>query len=122
MKPIRVLSRIAILSLSAAGFVKLTIIFGDSVRTPVPNPHWQAERRHRPSEPDIGSISEFFGEGMVLAIFAVAGRLVFRLRLSPVSRAKGQPILLDLHSRDCRTTKDPEVATRHSASRSCVSS
>jgi hypothetical protein len=112
VKSIRVLSRIALLSLAAAGFVKLTAIFGDWVRPSLPNPGWQATRRHRPSPPKVGYVSEFFGEGMVLVIYGVAGRLVFQLRLSPVSRAKGQPILLDLHRtrQDCQNTRDPEVA------------
>ena len=117
MKSTRVLSQIALLSLAAAGFVKLTAIFSDSVRPPLPNPLWQAERRHRPSPPQVRYVSEFFGEGMLLAIYGVAGRLVFRLRLSPVSRAKEQPILLDLHRRrqDCQVMRDPEVGPRNSA-------
>jgi hypothetical protein len=33
----------------------------------------------------------------VLAIFAFAGRILFRLRLSPVSRNEGQLMLLNLN-------------------------
>ena len=36
------------------------------------------------------------GIGPKLAFFAVGGRVGLRLRLSPVSRSEGQPILLDL--------------------------
>ena len=97
MKFVRVLARLAFLSLAAAVFVGLTGIYGSSVRPPLPNPSWQAERRHRPSAPQVSLFPEFVGEGMVLALYAVAGRLVLRLRLSPVSRSEGQPISLDLH-------------------------
>ena len=112
MKTIRLLSRIALLSLAAAGFVRLTAIFGDSVQTQLPNRGWQAERRRRPSPPQLRYVAEFFGEGMVIAIYAVAGRLVFRLRLSPVSRAEGQPIFLDLRRRvqEGQTMRGPEAA------------
>jgi hypothetical protein len=97
VKLVRVLSRIALLSLAAAGFAGLTVIYGGSARPPLPNPGWQAERRHRRPQPQVSYILEFFGEGGQLAIFAVAGRLVFRLRLSAASRSEGQPILLRLH-------------------------
>jgi len=97
VKLVRVLSRLALLSLAAAAFVGLTGIYGDSVRPPVPNPHSQAARRYRPSAPQVGRFPEFVGEGMLLAFFAVVGRIALRLRLSPVSRSEGQPILLDLH-------------------------
>jgi hypothetical protein len=104
VKLVRVLSRLALLSLAAAAFVGLTGIYGGSVRPPLPNPRWQAERRHRPSAPHVSQFPEFVGEGVVLALYAVAGRIVFRLRLSPASRSEGQPILLDLH-RERRTAK-----------------
>jgi hypothetical protein len=97
VKLVRTLSRFAFLSLAAAAFVGLTQIYGDSVRPPAPDPRWQAGREHRPSAPKVSKFPEFIGEGAVLAIFAVAGRITFRLRLSPVSRSQGQPILLNLH-------------------------
>ena len=97
VKLVRLISRIALLSLAAAAFVGLTGIFGGSVRPPLPNPGWQADRRHRPSAPQVWYFTEFVGEGMVLVVFAVGGRIVLRLRLSPASRSEGQPILLRLH-------------------------
>jgi hypothetical protein len=97
VKLVRVLSRLALLSLAAAAFVGLTRIYGGSVRLPVPDPNFQAERLHRPSAPQLGRFPEFVGDGMVLALFALAGRIIFRLRLSSVSRSDGQPILLKLH-------------------------
>jgi hypothetical protein len=97
VKLVRVLSRLALLSLAAAAFVGLTGLYGGAVRPPLPNPSVQAEKRHRPSAPQVSLFPEFVGEAWVLAIYAVGGRLVFRLRLSRVSRSEGQPILLDLH-------------------------
>jgi hypothetical protein len=96
VKLVDVLSRLALLSLAATAFIGLTGIYGGSVRPPLPNPHWQAAHWHHMSAPQVSHFPEFVAEGMVLAVFAVAGRVVLRLRLSPVSRSKGQPILLGL--------------------------
>ncbi|HEY3454330.1 MAG TPA: hypothetical protein VGK64_06980 [Bryobacteraceae bacterium] len=96
MKFVRVLSRLALLSLAAASFAGLTRIYGDSVRLTLPDPEWRAGRQHRPSTPEIGQFPELIGEGMLLIFYAVAGRIVLRLRLSPPSRTEGQPILLSL--------------------------
>jgi hypothetical protein len=93
----RVLSRLAFLSLAAAAFVGLTGIYGTSVRPPLPDPRSQAERRHRPSAPQVSQFPEFFAGGVELALYALAGRIVFRLRLSRVSRSERQPIVLNLH-------------------------
>lgn len=97
MKLVRVLSRLALLSLAAAAFVGLAGIYGSSVRSPLPDPRWQAGRNHRPSEPEVSQFPEFIGEGFLLVFFAVIGRIALRLRLSPVSRSEGQPISLNLH-------------------------
>lgn len=97
MKSIRVLSRLALLSLAAAALVGLTGIYAGSVRLLLPNPHSQAVRLNRPSAPQVSRFPELVGEGLVLALYAAAGRKVFRLRLSPVPRREGQPIILDLH-------------------------
>lgn len=105
MKLVRLLSRLALLSLAAAAFVGLTGLYGSSVRLPLPNPHWQAARRHRPPAPHLSTFPEFVGEGVVLAVYAVAGRIVLRLRLSPVSPSEGQVILLNLHRARQETAK-----------------
>ena len=97
MKLVRVLSRLTLVSLAAAATVGLTGVYGGSVRPRLPNPQWQAERRHRPPAPQVSQFLEFVGEGMLLAVYAVAGRIVLRLRLSPVSPSEGKLILLDLH-------------------------
>jgi hypothetical protein len=104
MKLIRVVARIAFISLAAAAFVSLTQTYAHSVRVPLPGPGWRGERAHRPSAPEFGKFPELVGEGAVVAIYAVAGRIVLRLRLSPPSRSEGQPILLGLH-KTAKTSK-----------------
>lgn len=96
MKFVRGLLRLALLSLAAASFAGLTRIYGDSARPSLPDPAWRAGRNHRPSAPEIGQFPELIGEGVLLIFYAVAGRIVLRLRLSPPSRSEGQPILLSL--------------------------
>jgi hypothetical protein len=97
MKFIRVLSRVALLSLPAGIFTALTGIYVGSVRPPLPDPQWEAGRLHRPPAPEFSNFPELLGEGTVLAIYAVAGRIVLRLRLAPPPRSEGKPILLGLH-------------------------
>ena len=96
MKWIRVLSRVALISLVAAAFVGLTGIYGGSRRPGLPSASWQEERGHRPSSPQIMYFPDVIGDSIVLAIFAFAGRIIFRLRLSPVSRNEGSLTLLGL--------------------------
>jgi len=62
----------------------------------------QAERQHRRSAPQVSLFPEFVGGVWELAIYALGGRMILRLRLSPVSRREGQLTLLDLH-RERRT-------------------
>ena len=97
MKLTPVLARIALLSLAAAVFVGLTAIYAGSMRPRSVDPRRQAARRHRPSEPQASRLPSFIGEGMLLALIAVAGRIVFRLRLSPEPRSEEGVISLDLH-------------------------
>jgi hypothetical protein len=92
----RVLSRVAVLSLTAGVFVVLTAVYGRSMRPVVPDRQTRAERSHRPSAPDGGRFLEFLGEGLNVTIVALFGRIVFGLRLTPASRSEGQPVLLDL--------------------------
>jgi hypothetical protein len=110
VKQVRVLSQLACLSLAAAAFAGLTRIYAGSVRPPLPDPNFQAERLHRPSALQLNRFPEFVGDGMILALFALAGRIIFRLRLSPVPRRHG-PTLLNLHQeREIATTlRDPEI-------------
>src|SRR5262249_9215965 len=96
VKRVRLLSRIAALSLAAAACLGLTRIYGAAVRLSLPNPSAQAERRHRPSAPRVSAFPEFVGEGMLVALCAVTGRIVLRLRLSPVPRRE-RPMSLGLH-------------------------
>ena len=96
MKIVRVLARTAVIALVAAAFVALTQAYGRSIQVPLPDPGWRGERAHRPSVPELEKFPELVGEGLVVAIYAVAGRVVLRLRLSPAPRNEGQPILLRL--------------------------
>ena len=96
MKFLRVLLRIALLSVAAAAFVESTRIYGGSGRTPMPSLRWQTTRGHRPSAPKLSEFPEFLGEGLQVAFFTLIGRIGLRLRLSPPSRNEGQPVLLDL--------------------------
>ena len=97
MKLARVLARLALLSLAAALFIGLTEIYADSIRPRFVGPDTRAARRRRPSEPQLGQVLSFVGEGILVAVFTVALRIVLRLRLSPVLRSEEQVILLDLN-------------------------
>lgn len=105
MKLVRIFLRVVLLSSVAAGFAGLTALYGRSVRVSMPDAAWRTERAHRPSAPELDRFPELAGEGVVVAVCAVSGRVVFRLRLSQASRSVGQPISLGLHeiSQDPRT-------------------
>ena len=90
------LSRLAILSLAAAALVGLTQVYGGFARPPLPSPSWQYERLHHSFGPNIILLPECLGDLTVIAIYAVAGRLLLRLRLSSVPPKEGKPILLHL--------------------------
>jgi hypothetical protein len=91
----RLLSKIALLSQSAAALVWLTYVYGGPVKVR-PIPGWQTERRHRPSAPDVAQFPEFIGYIFLVFFFAGIGRVALRLRLSPPPRNEGQPISLGL--------------------------
>lgn len=97
MKFVRLLSRLALLSLAAAAFAALTESYGNSLHRPLPNPQWWTVRLQRPSAPQLRRFPEFVGEAVEFIVVAVVGRTVLRLRLSPPPRREEQPILLDLH-------------------------
>lgn len=117
MKLVRMLSRVALLSLAAAVFVGLTRAYGRSARPPLPDPQYQAFHEHRHSAPQVSYFPEFFGECIVFAIFAVGGRIVLRLRLTPVSRSEGRPISLGLRrdGQGHQIMTDPQVGPQDSA-------
>lgn len=102
----RVLFRVALLSLAAAAFAGLTGIYCRSVQPPLPDPQFRAEHAHRPGAPQASDFPEFIGSFVVLAIFTVGGRVVFRLRLAPPSRNEGKPVLLHLHE----GTEEPPIS------------
>jgi len=76
----KVLGRIAMIALAAAIFVGLTGMYADSIR-PHRNRHGETERRRRPSEPRLQSWTNFLGQFVVMALIAIGGRTVLRLRL-----------------------------------------
>ena len=96
MRFARELSRLVILSLAAAALAGLTAILGDSVHPALPDPQSRKWREHRPSAPEFFHFPEVIGGMMGLAVFTLGGRIVLRLRLSPASRTKDQPISLGL--------------------------
>jgi hypothetical protein len=101
MKLVRVLSRLALLTLAAAAFAGLTKIYGDAAppRSPYPGiEKFQASHRHPPAAPNAARFPEFIRYSLAVVIFAVGGRLAFRLRLNPPSPSDEQPILLRLHA------------------------
>jgi hypothetical protein len=100
LKLVRALSRIVLLSLAATAFVGLTAVYRVAVPPPLPNTDWQAARRHRALAPQVDKFPEFVAEGMVVTVYAVAGRLLLQLRLSRVPRTQGRPTGLDLATRD----------------------
>ena len=76
MKLIWVVARTAVVSLAATAFIALTQAYTHSVRIPLPDPGWRGERAHRPSAPELGKFPELVGAVVVVAIYAVAGRVV----------------------------------------------
>ena len=104
MKLVRLLSRLVLLSLAAAAFVGLTGIYGGSARPLLLSPRQQEARRHRPSAPEVFHFPELFAGGFEVAFFALAGRIVFRLRLSRVSRKEERLTFLNLQQRGGKTS------------------
>ena len=96
MKLLRVLARLALLLVAAAAFVGLTEFYGGSVQPPLPEPVFQEEHRHPASAPHVWEFPDFVATGLGLALFAVGGRIVLRLRLNPASRNEERVIRLDL--------------------------
>src|SRR5690348_11406988 len=96
MKGARLLARLAVLALAVVVFIGLIQMYAGSMRPPFGNARRQLARRNRPSEPQAGRLPSFVGEILLLALIAVAGRIVFRLRLSAAPRSDEHVILLEL--------------------------
>lgn len=94
LKAFRVLWRLTLLSLAIAVFTLLTSTYARTLRTPMPIPRW---RPHRSLTPKMTQIPEFLGEGVLIAACTVAGRIIFRLRLSSPAPGKEQRLQLSLH-------------------------
>jgi len=82
------LSWLVLLLIIATAFLAWITIYAhfvvDSILT---NTHWQtALKDSRLSAPDVAYFPDFLYRAGLLAVFCMAGRLVFRLRLNPVPR------------------------------------
>ena len=89
MKVIRaLLSWLAVALIVAATFIAWRTIYVRFVlHFMLANVHWRAALRDsRPSAPDVAYFPDFLYRAGLLALFCMAGRLVFRLRLNPVPR------------------------------------
>ena len=105
MKWVRMLARLVLISLAAAAFVVLAGLYANSMWPDSVNPSLQA-REHRPSGPNPSRFPSFIGEGILFALLTAAGRIVFRLRLSAVSRSEERMISLDLYRTHPERLKD----------------
>ncbi len=103
MTGVQVLLRMLLLTLAAAACVELTAVYVGSMRAVRPNPRREAMLRVRAPGPDIGRIPEFIGEGILFALVTVAGRVVFRLRLSAPPGNEGKMLSLELERRAAET-------------------
>ena len=96
MRFVRILLRLAVVSLAAGVFVMLTASFGNSVQAPPRDLLGEITREHRPPWPDFSDSITILGEGVVLIMYALVGRIVLRLRLSPSPRNEEQLVRLKL--------------------------
>lgn len=88
MKLIRVLlSWLEVVLIAAAAFIAwITVYFRFVLHSMLTNAHWQTALQDWPSAPDVAYFPDFLYRAGLLALFCMAGRLVFRLRLNPMSR------------------------------------
>lgn len=85
MRLMRVFLRLGGLLLAAGIVILLTWIYGGMRQSPSPGLHEREARQNRPPWPNAGESLTILGEGAVLILYAVIGRTVLRLRLSPPS-------------------------------------
>ena len=97
MNVVRVLSRLALLSLAAAAIAGLTWFCGGFVRVTPPGARYQEYHRYPPRAPRGSEYPGLIRAVLEVALFAVGGRLALRMRLAPVPSSERQPILLDLN-------------------------
>lgn len=88
MKVIRVLlSWLTVVLIVAAAFIAwISIYVRFALHFMLANAHWQTALQDWPSAPDVAYFPDFLYRAGLLALFCVAGRLIFRLRLNPVPR------------------------------------
>lgn len=94
MKVIRVVvSWLAVVLILAAAFIGWIAIYARfALHFMVTNARWQtALRDSQPSAPDVAYFPDFLYRAGLLALFCMAGRLIFRLRLNPAPRRTKSP-------------------------------
>lgn len=77
---------VLLLIIATAFLVWFTIYVRFALHFMLTNAHWQTALQSRPSAPDVAYFPDFLYRAGLLALFCMAGRLVFRLRLNPVPR------------------------------------
>lgn len=96
MTSARLLLRIVVISLAAAVFIGLIGIYAGSLKPDLKNPYRQVSPQNRASAPQLSRWPGFIGGCILLVLCAVAGRTVFRLRLSGPSGSEDRMIFLNL--------------------------
>jgi hypothetical protein len=86
----QIVARLAIIAVVAAVFIGLTAVYASTIRPPANRRGEYREfrdlrefrdRRRRPAGPKLSALPNFLVEGSVVAMIAIAGRMVLRLRL-----------------------------------------
>jgi len=96
MRLMRVFLRLGGLSLAAGVVIILTWIYGGMRQYPLPDLQEREARQNRPPWPDAGESLTILGDGVELILYAVIGRTILRLRLSPSSRSERELIRLNM--------------------------
>jgi hypothetical protein len=80
---LRILARLILVAIAAALFVGLAGLWARSIHAPrFKNFRGVPIEVRRPPEPQFSALPKFLGEGFLIAAIAIAGRKLFRLRLT----------------------------------------
>ncbi len=83
MSFLRIAGRLILIAAAAALFIGLSGIWARSIHAPrFKNFRGVAVELRRPPEPQFSALPKFLGEGLLIAVIAIAGRKLFRLRLA----------------------------------------
>jgi hypothetical protein len=95
MRLMRVFLRLGGLSLAAGVVIILTWIYGGMRQSPSTDLQERTVRQNRPPWPDAVESLTILADGVELILYAVIGRTVLRLRLSPSSRSERELIRIN---------------------------